>query len=171
MRTGVVRIRRSLLLAVALTLIAVPAADALYVKGHQTAVGGPKYEMTGGLVGKWKITKFHPQFQHGQLFKAKGQEKFNGCVDLARDGSCAGDPTGKLWFKFRYWAQLAGQGEDVALGACAHRIFASSGGLTGTTGFLMMVDTPVKGGLKTHYEGDINVPGFARAGAGEAPSC
>jgi hypothetical protein len=160
-------------LCAAVGLIATATATATYVKGHQIPVNasGTKYKMTGGLKGKWKILKFHVKHTK-PVFKAKGLEKFNGCVDLARDGSCAGDPAGQLLFRFRFWAAIE-NGEVELLGTCAHRIVASSGGLTGTTGFLMMVDTPIKTapGLKTHYEGDVVLPGIGRPTAARPPRC
>jgi len=161
--------RFSIVLSVALVLLVVPTAGAFYVAGQQKPVGqnGVKYTMTGGLKGKWKITSLHVK-KTKPVFKAKGRERFNGCVDVARDGSCSGDPAGKLEFRFRYWAAVQ-DGDVVQLGSCAHRVVAASGGLTGTTGFLMMVDTPTASGLKTHYEGEINPPGFARSGGAGAP--
>ena len=164
--------RLSVVLSIALVLVVVPTAEAFYVSGRQKPVGntGEKFRMTGGLKGKWKITSFHVK-KTKPVFKAKGRERFTGCVDVARDGSCSGDPAGKLEFRFRYWASIQ-DGEVIALGTCAHRIVAAGGGLTGTTGFLMMVDTPTAAGLKTHYEGEINPPGFARSGGAGAPrSC
>ncbi len=161
-------------LSILLILVVVPTAGAFYVSGQQKPVGnnGEKFRMTGGLKGKWKVTAFHVK-KTKPVFKAKGRERFNGCVDVARDGSCSGDPAGKLEFRFRYWAAIQ-DGEVIELGTCSHRIVAASGGLTGTTGFLMMVDTPTAAppGLKTHYEGDITPPGFARSGTAGAPrSC
>jgi hypothetical protein len=87
--------------AIAIMLVAAPAAHALYVKGHQVPDGtsGVKYKMTGGLKGKWKITNFHVKHERRHLLKIKGTERFVGCVDVARDGSCAGDPGGKLYFR------------------------------------------------------------------------
>jgi hypothetical protein len=167
------RLGVSLALAIGLALIAVPTAEALDVKGHQTQVGrGAKYEMTGGLNGKWKVTHFLVR-RRGPLYKVTGRERFNGCVDVARDGSCNGDPTGKLEFRFRYWERFNDDG-GIDLGTCAHRIVDSSDGLAGTTGFLMMVDLPTAtaAGYKTIYEGFLDVPGFARRGhAATPPTC
>lgn len=161
-------------LAVSVSLLAVSAAQAMYVKGHQLAVDedAGQYAMTGGLNGSWDITKFHVK-QTGPVVKVKGWELFDGCVDVARDGSCAGDPTGTLDFRFRYWARF-GDDDQVELGTCAHRIVGGSGGLAGTTGFLMMVDIPTGSapGFKTHYEGEIDPPGFARPShATKPPRC
>jgi hypothetical protein len=60
--------------------------------------------MTGGLVGRWTITSFK-ETAKTPLIRARGRERFTGCIDRARDGSCAGDPTGTLRFRFQYWAQ------------------------------------------------------------------
>src|SRR4051794_6399193 len=49
--------------------------------------------MTGGLVGRWTITSFK-ETAKTPLIGARGGERFTGCIDRARDGSCAGDPTG-----------------------------------------------------------------------------
>jgi len=154
-------------------LVAVPAAQASYVSGQQHVVNEPagKFRMTGGLEGKWKITKFRI-VQRSPVFKAKGEERFKGCVDVGRDGSCSGDPSGRLTFKFRYWARFSEDGVPE-LGTCAHRIVDASDGLTGTTGFLMMVDTPTGSapGFKTHYEGEISVPGVAERSRPQRPGC
>ena len=85
-------------------------------------------------------------------------EKFNGCVDVNKDGSCNGDPSGVLKFKFRYWASVS-EDDELQLGTCAHRIVKAKGGLKGASGFLMMVDTPISSrpGFKTHYEGVIEL--------------
>ncbi|HEY8001246.1 MAG: hypothetical protein ACHQJ5_01230 [Vicinamibacteria bacterium] len=165
------RLRVAIGLAIAIMLVAVPAAQALYVKGHQVPAGGLKYKMTGGLNGKWKITAFHVKHERAHLLKINGRERFNGCVDVARDGSCSGDPAGKLYFRFRYWVQLSDDGENQLLGTCAHRVVGGTDGLAGTTGFLMMVDTPTRSGLKTHYEGEIEPPGFAHSGTAQPPRC
>jgi len=160
-------------LTAAVALIAAPAVQAFYVSGHQHPVNEPagKFRMTGGLKGKWKITKFRI-VQRAPVFKAKGEERFNGCIDLGRDGSCSSDPAGKLTFRFRYWARFSDDGLPE-LGTCAHRIVDASGGLTGTTGFLMMVDTPTGSapGFKTHYEGEISVPGVAERSIPKRPGC
>jgi hypothetical protein len=98
------------------------------------------------------------------VFKAKGIESFEGCVDRKLDGSCAGDPTGTLKFSFRYWAKF-GKGDKLELGTCAHPVIAGTGAFQGATGFLMMVDLPMKKAPfeMTEYEGVITLVG---AGAG-----
>jgi hypothetical protein len=157
-------------LAAAVTLIAVPAVQAFYVKGQQVPTNNEaKFKMTGGLNGKWKVTKFRV-LHEAPVFKAKGEERFNGCVDIARDGCGSGDPAGTLTFRFRYWARFTDEGL-VELGTCAHRIVAATDGLTGTTGFLMMVDTPKGASFKTHYEGDVNVPGITDSKATLPATC
>ena len=57
--------------------------------------------MHGDLVGKWRITSFTPLATE-PLFRAKGTERFRGCLDKDHDGNCgAGDPSGKRRLKFR----------------------------------------------------------------------
>ena len=169
MRSRSRRLALLVTLTAAVALIAVPAVQAFYVKGQQIPKSETKYKMTGGLKGKWKITKFRV-LREAPVFKAKGVERFDGCVDIARDGCGSGDPTGTLTFRFRYWARFTDEGV-IELGTCAHRIVDATDGLTGTTGFLMMVDTPKGAGFKTHYEGDLAVPGIAGSNSTLPPAC
>ena len=102
--------------------------------------------------GSWAITSFKV-LKKKPVFKAKGTELFNGCMDL----------------------QLHLLGKDrsdkVQLGTCAHPVVGGTGAFAGATGFLMMVDTPIKkkSFLKTHYEGVINVAGVLSARAAGPP--
>jgi hypothetical protein len=116
--------------------------------------------MKGGLLGKLNITKFK-LLQQQPVVKFKGREKFVGCIDSDRDGSCEGEVTGKLFFKFRYWAAFT-EDEELALGTCAHRVTGGEGGFAGASGFVQMIDVPKGRGVKTKYEGEINL-GLARA--------
>jgi hypothetical protein len=59
--------------------------------------------MRGGLLGRWTGTSFKV-LAKSPLYRAKGTERFRGCIDRRRDRSCAGDPSGTLSFTFRYWA-------------------------------------------------------------------
>ncbi|MGH8526819.1 MAG: hypothetical protein ACREXY_22195 [Gammaproteobacteria bacterium] len=161
------------LLAAAALLVWAAPASATYVSGKQTFVGGGKkstYNMAGGLVGSWAITSFKELKNKGVVFKAKGTESFNGCMDLGHDGSCTGDPSGTMDFTFTYWAKISGKGK-VELGTCAHPVSAGTGGFASATGFLMFVDTPIKKKpfIKTHYEGEINVAGVLSARAASPP--
>ena len=152
------------LLAAAALLVSAAPASATYVSGKQTLVKGNKYTMAGGLVGSWAITSFKVTKQKPVL-KGKGTESFNGCMDLGHDGSCTGDPSGTMDFSFKYWAKISKDGERVELGTCAHPVVSGTGGFAGATGFLIMVDTPIKKKpfIKTHYEGDINLVGTRSA--------
>ena len=136
-------------------LVAAAPAGAVYVSGKQVLKDEVHYKMKGDLFGSWKITNFKV-VSEGPVFKAKGKEKFKGCIDGNRDKSCAGDVTGKLFFKFTYWARFADDGA-IQLGTCAHRVYDGTEAFNGASGFLMMVDTPSgnAAGLKTHYEGEI----------------
>ena len=97
------------------------------------------------------------------------KERFNGCIDTDRDRSCYGEPSGKLFFKFRYWAQFD-EDSAVQLGTCAHRIVDGTDDFAWASGFLMMVDTPIGSApfVKTHYEGDLNL-GPGRAAPSHGP--
>lgn len=76
-------------------------------------------------------------------------------------------------FSFRYWGKFDAN-DAVQLGTCAHPVTGGSGDLAGATGFLMMVDTPIKQApfVKTEYEGVITLGQpviAARLGAPPAP--
>lgn len=147
-------------LAGAATLLVVAPASARFVSGQQTIVdkAAGTYAMTGSLKGDWAITSFE-EVATEPVYKAKGTERFNGCVDRDRDGSCRGEPKGKLDFKFRYWARFASDG-SVQLGTCAHKITGGSGDFSHTAGFIQMVDTPTADPpyyFQTHYEGWIGL--------------
>jgi hypothetical protein len=169
-----------LTLALVLALLALTTnAGAASVSGEEFAVAGKQtivdeeagtYKMSGGLLGDWKITAFK-ETASAPVFKGKGTELFEGCIDRKLDGSCAGDPTGKLKFSFRYWGKF-GKGDKLELGTCAHPITGGSGGFAGATGFLMMVDLPTKKApfQTTEYEGVVTLPGTAMsARVGSAP--
>jgi hypothetical protein len=164
--------RPILILAALAVFASATSAGAAPISGEQFAVAGKQtvvneeastYKMAGGLVGDWKITSFK-ELSTAPVFKAKGTERFEGCVDRKLDGSCAGDPSGKLNFKFRYWGKF-GKGDKLELGTCAHPITSGSGGFAGATGFLMMVDTPTKKApfQTTEYEGVVTLGGSAPA--------
>jgi hypothetical protein len=155
--------------AIAVSLLAATAA-ATTVSGEQFAVSGKQVvvnekagtaKMSGGLLGNWKITSF-TQTAEKPVFKGKGTESFDGCIDRKLDGSCAGDPSGTMKFKFRYWGKF-GKEDAVQLGTCAHPVTGGSGDFTGASGFLMMVDTPTKKApfVETNYEGVITLAGSA----------
>jgi hypothetical protein len=163
MSRGVTRYTGSMALAIAAGLVIAAPASGIAVSGKQVPVSEVKSKMKGDLRGKFKITKFRV-LHAGPVFKAKGRERFNGCIDSDRDRSCDGEVTGKLFFKFRYWARF-GEGDQLELGTCAHRVTGGEGGFLGASGFLMMVDTPNRSplGFKTHYEGEVNLGAAARA--------
>lgn len=162
----------AVVLSIAVALVAAAPAGAISISGEQKAVNelAGKFKMKGDMLGKFKITAFH-QIHTSPTYKAKGKEKFNGCIDRDRDRSCEGDPSGKLFLKFRYWAVFGGDDDTMQLGTCAHRIIGGTGAFADASGFLMMVDTPIGSPpfFKTHYEGEINL-GHGRAAATEMPA-
>lgn len=158
-----------------LVVLAAPASAATYpVSGHQVVVneGEGKYKMTGGLLGSWSITSFK-EISAGAIFKAKGTEKFSGCLDLGRDGKCSGDPNGSLNFRFLYWGKF-GPNDSLIWGSCWHPVTKGSGDFAGAQGVLTMVDTPTANGVMTKYVGNLTLggPPTARARTATAlPRC
>jgi hypothetical protein len=162
--------RCALLAGVAGVLLATvgPAHATTYRVSGEQVIDDPaagNAHVTGGLVGKWKLTSFKMTAKT-PLIHAKGRERFTGCIDRARDGSCAGDPTGTLRFTFQYWAQPAGTADQVVWGACYHPIVSGTGGLKGARGVLTMVDTPTTDGkTRTDYVGNVTLGAAGEAAA------
>ena len=102
--------------------------------------------MAGGLIGNWKITSFKELAKSPDL-QGQGDREFNGCLDLGHDGSCAGDPTGTLSFRFLYWGKF-GAGDSLVWGSCWHPVTGGSGDFAGAEGVLTMVDTPTAKGVR-----------------------
>jgi hypothetical protein len=151
-----------LLLAAAAALALATSASAAttyQVSGKQTVVdeAAGKYAMHGGLIGDWTITSF-TEIAKSPIFKAKGTELFAGCLDVKRDGSCKGDPAGRLRFSFRYFAQFDAQG-GLVWGSCVHPITGGTGAFAGATGVLAMVDSPTAQGVSTSYIGHVTLDG------------
>ena len=168
-----------LAIAAALALAASASAATTYqVSGKQIVVdeAAGTYTMQGGLIGDWAITSF-TEIAKAPLYKGKGTELFAGCLDVKHDGSCKGDPSGKLRFTFRYWASFDAQG-GLIWGSCWHPITGGTGAFAGATGVLTMVDTPTAQGVSTSYIGNVTLGGAksrtharARAAAAGAATC
>jgi len=159
------------LLGVALCCSLVAAsAQARSVSGTQTVVDedAGTFRMHGDLVGSWTITSFK-EVATTPLYRARGTEKFRGCIDRGHDGACAGDPSGTLRMKFRYWA-LFGPGDALQGGACWHPIVAGTGAFRHARGAFEMLDVPTADGVETHYAGNIRMRRGAAAGAARS-SC
>jgi len=140
-------------------LVASAPASAAGVSGRQLVVNADKgkYRMAGGLRGQWRVTAFRTLDQK-PVFRAKGKERFKGCLNRDRDRSCKGEPRGVLKFKFHFWAKFGSDGSEQ-LGTCAHRVVGGRGDFAGATGFLMFVDTPIGRPpfTKSHYQGRIDL--------------
>jgi hypothetical protein len=149
--------------AAAALVVAAPAgakAKTYEVSGAQIPVdeSAGTFKMTGGLVGDWAITSY-TEIAKAPIYKAKGTEKFSGCLDRGRDGSCAGDPSGTLRFSIRYWAQFTSTGATV-WGACYHPITGGTGDFKDAAGVLVMADTPHDdGSVTTAYIGSVTLKG------------
>jgi hypothetical protein len=142
------------------------------VSGTQTVVDDDvgKFRMAGDLVGAWRITAFKPLGTEPFL-AARGRELFRGCLDRGHDGDCAGDPSGKLRLKFRYWALFA-PGGVLRAGACWHPIIGGTGAFKDARGVIQMLDVPKEGGgVETHYAGNITTGRHGTASAGSRMSC
>lgn len=142
------------------------------VSGTQTVVEGTddEFRMAGDLVGTWRITAFKPLGTE-PMFAARGRELFRGCLDLGHDGKCAGDPSGKLRLKFRYWALFA-PGGALRGGACWHPIIGGTGAFKNARGTIQMLDVPKEGGgVETHYAGNVTTGRHATASAASRMSC
>lgn len=149
---------------------ALAARQALPVSGRQTVVDADKglYRMKGGLLGSWQQTGF-TEIATSPIYEAKGTESFQGCVDRGRDGSCAGDPSGRLDFSFLYWGSF-GAGDSLNWGACYHPIVGGTGDFRGAIGVLVFADTPVAGGVLTRYAGSVTIERGQRARARKSSS-
>jgi len=145
------------------------------VSGTQTVVDedAGTYKMSGSLIGDWQFTSF-TEIATSPIYRAKGTELFSGCLDVRRDGTCTGDPSGTLRFRFKYWAQFDDEGALV-WGSCLHPITGGTGAFAGATGVLSMVDTPTPQGVSTAYIGHVTLRGSAKARAhasyAPAPVC
>jgi hypothetical protein len=142
------------------------------VSGTQTVVDDDAgtFRMAGDLVGAWRITAFKPLGTEPFL-AARGRELFRGCLDRGHDGDCAGDPSGKLRLKFRYWALFA-PGGALRAGACWHPIIGGTGAFKHARGVIQMLDVPKEGGgVETHYAGNITTERHATASAVSRMSC
>jgi hypothetical protein len=162
--------------AVVAAAVAVPALATTYKVSGQQIIDNPdgsKAHMTGGLVGSWRLTSFK-QTAKKPLIRARGTERFVGCIDVGLDGNCTGDPTGSLKFSFRYWAKPGSSPRSVVWGSCWHPVTKGTGDFAGATGVLTMVDTPMPDGtVQTDYIGNITIAGAGRSAAQAArrPQC
>jgi hypothetical protein len=163
---------RTALVACSAALAGTAEAKRYPVSGTQTVVDDDvgKFRMAGDLVGAWRITAFKPLGTEPFL-AARGRELFRGCLDRGHDGDCAGDPSGKLRLKFRYWALFA-PGGVLRAGACWHPIIGGTGAFKDARGVIQMLDVPKEGGgVETHYAGNITTGRHGTASAGSRMSC
>src|SRR5262249_46942102 len=76
----------------ALAAAGVATAATYPVSGKQTVVSEKNgtYKMNGGLIGDWTTTSFK-ETAKSPIYKGKGTEHFQGCLDTDHNGKCAGD--------------------------------------------------------------------------------
>jgi hypothetical protein len=137
-----------------------PGAKTYTVSGRQTAIDADAgtYRMAGRLVGMWRTLSSETTAE-SPLYEAKGTERFRGCLDRGRDGSCAGDPSGTLTFRFLLWAKNdPNDPSSLIWGACWHPIVEGTGDFAGADGVLTFVDTQRHDGVRTAYIGNVTIP-------------
>ncbi len=168
--------------AAAVAVAAPAGAATVPLSGTQTVVdeNAGTFKMHGSLVGDWAITTFDV-LDTAPLLHAKGTERFSGCLDRGRDGSCKGDPSGTMRFTIDYSALFDPAGsQNLVWGACLHPVMGGTGAFAGARGVLVMADTPTANGVSTSYIGNLTFAGDkgqsrsgrARASAASAPrSC
>jgi hypothetical protein len=78
------------------------------------------YKLSGDLVGDWAINSF-TELATTPVYRGEGTEKFNGCLDRDHDGSCRGEPSGKLKFSYEYWGKFADD-DSLELQTCSHTV-------------------------------------------------
>jgi hypothetical protein len=127
------------------------------VQGRQIPIDdtGHNYRMTGGLVGKWRINPTLTLHDAPTLYSEAGQETFDGCLDLNRNGRCGHrEPQGRLRSVYLYWVSFDSDGKLVR-GQCIHPITGGDGDFAGARGVIDMVDRPVGDEVRTTYRGTV----------------
>src|SRR3954462_4222961 len=152
---------RAVLLSIAATAaVAAPAGAATTpLTGTQTPidVDAGTAAMHGSLVGTWSTLTFR-ELSRQPLYRARGTERFDGCLDRGGDGSCAGDPSGTLRFRFRYWALPSPDPAGLTWGACLHVITRGTRDFGGAEGVIVMADAPTADAVITNYAGTLALP-------------
>ena len=154
----------AILLAGLTSLGGVALAGTIQVSGDQTPVGPgdpciagdpsslATYTMDGSLVGCWYSDDFTFREQPSGNAQATGHEHFVGCLDLGRDGSCVGDPTGTLSFSFQFSGKYDATFAEIR-GRCHHPVVSGTGGFSAASGVINFKDD-VATGIAT-YTGNI----------------
>jgi hypothetical protein len=118
-----------------------------------------KYEMQGSLVGKWNVTAFTPQYMSPSQIVAVGKERFVGCLDANRNGTCdAGEAGGTLRMSFTFWGTFDPTKKTPTMlrGDCVHPILGGTGAFAKAKGVVFMKDRRTKTGeLLTTYRGTL----------------
>jgi hypothetical protein len=141
--------------------VAEPAPQSVALSGKQITIDEKtgKYEMQGSLVGKWLVTAFTPQYASASQVVGVGKERFVGCLDASRNGTCdAGEPAGTLRMSFTFWATLDPTKKTPTMlrGDCVHPILGGTGAFAKAKGVVFMKDRPAKTGeILTTYRGTL----------------
>lgn len=167
--TGLIGLCMAFGLAVAVTVGTAAGATTpktAHVHGTQTVVDedAGTYLMHGSLVGAWAITSFEPVYVSDTLYVARGTERFAGCLDQNRNGTCQSkERHGRIRFSFTSWANFDGTTGAYLGGGCVHPVTGGSGGFANATGTLLMKDTVHGDDVRTTYWGELQFGGAAAA--------
>jgi len=175
-RTRATRTRGPALVAMAmavamLAFVATAGAATHSVSGRLITVNenAGKYNVRGGLIGRWRITSYK-RLATSPIYRAKGTEHFKGCLNVHRGHGCAGEESGTLSFRFRYWARFRTNG-SLVWGSCWHPVTGGTGDFAGATGVLTMVDTATQHGVKTRYTGNVTLGVASKAEPSAVGGC
>jgi hypothetical protein len=153
--------------ALAALALAGPAGAATHrVSGKQIAIdrGAGLFRLDGSLVGVSKLIR-SDSLAAMPLVQARSTDVFIGCLDRGRIGCDrrGSDRHAALTFNFTYEALFASpEPASLVWGSCRHVIVSATGGFAGARGVITMVQTPVRGNVRTDYIGNISLPSKRR---------
>jgi hypothetical protein len=112
------------------------------------------YRVTGTLKGTWYTLTADTYYQSKSMIIQEGLERFEGCIDVDRDGRC--DRDGAFGTDYIYWATFNPRTDRLIKGECIHPVIAGLDGFSGTRGFLNVTDRPVgANGVVSAYQGEL----------------
>lgn len=114
------------------------------------------YKVTGTLKGTWYTLTADTYHQSKAMIIQEGIERFEGCIDVNRDGRC--DRKGAFGTEYIYWATFDPGTARLIKGECIHPITAGIKGFSGARGFLNVTDKPVGAdGVVSTYVGELEL--------------
>ena len=127
------------------------------MRGHFIPVDDKgTYRITGDLKGYWYTLTADRYYKSDAMIIEKGLERFEGCLDLNRNGHCDRNRKGKFRADYIYWATFNPRTERLIKGECIHPITGGEGVFAGLRGLVNVNDKPVgKNGVVSTYEGEL----------------